>query len=239
MLTDGQGGAQGPGSISAGHGIGALKGAVAAAWPAIPRPHRDRVVSKAGDLLAALHGLDSGPLRGFPGPAGWAGFLAGQRATAVERQRKAGPPDPWLGQIEGFLASVPLTPGRALLHTEVTRGHLLVDPRLLGRLLAGYGRGFDPRELLAYTLLHRHSNLPECFGEFPAPPEPTLDSLALTWFGTASAGGEVRSGAVQPGRRARTRSRPPTCPDVLGRPRPHGGGLPRRAGVPAPGPMGE
>jgi hygromycin-B 7''-O-kinase len=106
-----------------------------------------------------------------------------------------------------------------LLHTEVTRGHLLVnpgtwtlsglldfetavagdrgyelggaglavpggDPRLLGRMLAGYGRGFDPRELLAYTLLHRHSNLSECLREFPAPPEPTLDSLALTWFGT-------------------------------------------------------
>ena len=59
------------------------------------------------------------------------------------------------------------------------------DPRLLGRILAAYGRSFDPRELLAYTLLHVHSNLPECLSEFPAPPEPTLDSLALTWFGTA------------------------------------------------------
>src|SRR5207244_4180572 len=27
------------------------------------------------------------------------------------------------------------------------------DPRLLGRILAAYGRSFDPRELLAYTLL--------------------------------------------------------------------------------------
>ena len=44
---------------------------------------------------------------------------------------------------------------------------------------------FDPRELLAYTLLHVHSNLPECLTELPAPPEPTLDSLAQTWFGTA------------------------------------------------------
>jgi hygromycin-B 7''-O-kinase len=63
----------------------------------------------------------------------------------------------------------------------VSRG----DPRLLGRILAAYGRSFDPRELLAYTLLHVHSNLPECLSELPAPPEPTLDSLALTWFGTA------------------------------------------------------
>jgi hygromycin-B 7''-O-kinase len=194
---------------------------LAAAWPAIPRPDLDRVVSEAGELLAALHGLDPGPLRGILGPADWAGFLAGQRARAVERQREMGLPDLWLSQIEGFLASVPLAVGRerVLLHTEVIREHLLVNPgtwtlsglldfetamtggrgyefaaaglsvpradsRLLGRLLAGYGRGFDPRELLAYTLLHRHSNLPECLREFPAPPEPTLDSLALTWFGT-------------------------------------------------------
>ena len=58
------------------------------------------------------------------------------------------------------------------------------DPRLLGRILAAYGRSFDPRELLAYTLLHVHSNLTACLSELPAPPEPTLDSLALTWFGT-------------------------------------------------------
>jgi hygromycin-B 7''-O-kinase len=31
---------------------------LAAAWPAIPRPHQDRVVSQAGEMLAALHGLD-------------------------------------------------------------------------------------------------------------------------------------------------------------------------------------
>ena len=130
-------------------------------------------------------------------------------------------PDLWLSQIEGFLESVPLMPGRerVLLHTEVIREHLVVtpglwtlsgpldfetamtgdrayefaaaglfisrgDPRLLGRILAAYGRSFDPRELLAYTLLHVHSNLPECLSELPAPPGPTLDSLALTWFGT-------------------------------------------------------
>lgn len=195
---------------------------LAAAWPAIPRPHQDRVVSQAGELLAALHGLDPEPLNPVLGPADWDGFLAGQRATALERQRQVNLPDPWLSQIEGFLESVPLAPGpeRVLLHTEVIREHLLVnpstwtlnglldfetamtgdrayefvaaglfvprgDPRLLARLLAAYGRSFDPRELLAYLLLHRHSNLPECLAQLPAPPEPTLDSLALTWFGTA------------------------------------------------------
>jgi hygromycin-B 7''-O-kinase len=31
---------------------------LAAAWPAIPRAQQDQVVSAAGELLAALHGLD-------------------------------------------------------------------------------------------------------------------------------------------------------------------------------------
>ena len=52
-------------------------------------------------------------------------------------------------------------------------------------ILTAYGRSFDPRELLVYTFLHVHSNLPECLSELAAPPEPTLDSLAQTWFGTA------------------------------------------------------
>ena len=195
---------------------------LAAAWPAIPRPHQDRLVGQAGEMLAALHGLDPEPLHPILGPTDWAGFLTGQRATALERQRQVKLPDPWLSQIEGFLESAPLIPGqeRVLLHTEVIREHLMVnpgtwtlsglldfetamtgdrayefaaaglfvsrgDPPLLGRILAAYGRSFDPRELLAYTLLHRHSNLPECLAQLPAPPEPTLDSLALAWFGTA------------------------------------------------------
>ncbi len=195
---------------------------LAAAWPAIPRRQQDQVASEAGEMLAALHALNPKPLHPVPEPADWAGFLAGQRARARERQHQVQLPDLWLSQIEGFLESVPLAPGRerVLLHTEVMREHLLVspgtwtlsglldfeqamtgdrayefvtvgllvarcDPRLFGRILAAYGRRFDPRELLAYTLLHAQSNLPEALKEFPAPPEPTLDSLALTWFGTA------------------------------------------------------
>jgi hygromycin-B 7''-O-kinase len=195
---------------------------LAAAWPAIPRPDQERVVSAVGETLAALHGLDPEPLHPILGPADWPRFLAGQRATAAQRQREVMLPDLWLSQIEGFLESAPLIPGRerVLLHTEVTREQLVVnpgtwtlsglldfetamtgdracefvpvglfvsggDPRLFGRILAAYGRGFDPRELLAYLLLHVHSNLPECLREFPAPPAPTLDSLALTWFAAA------------------------------------------------------
>jgi hygromycin-B 7''-O-kinase len=44
---------------------------LAAAWPAIPRPHQDRVASQAGEMLAAPHGLDPGPLHGILGPADW------------------------------------------------------------------------------------------------------------------------------------------------------------------------
>ena len=195
---------------------------LAAAWPAIPRPHQDQVASEVGEMLAALHGLDPEPLHAIVGPADWTDFLAGQRATALERQREVQLPDLWLSQIEYFLESVPLMPGRerVLLHTEVTPEQLVLnpgtwtlsglldfetamtgdrayefaavglfvsrgDPRLLDRILAAYGRSFDPLELLAFTLLHRHSNLPQCLSELRAPPEPTLDSLALTWFGTA------------------------------------------------------
>ena len=56
---------------------------------------------------------------------------------------------------------------------------------MFGRILSAYNRSFDPRELLAYTLLHVRSNLPECLRELPAPAGPTLECLAQTWFGTA------------------------------------------------------
>jgi hygromycin-B 7''-O-kinase len=142
-----------------------------------------------------LHALDPEPWHGITGPADWAGFLVGQRATAPQRQHELELPDLWLSQIEGFLESLPPGRERVLLHTEGTREHLMVnpgtwtlsglldferamtgdrayefvtaglfvsrgDPRLLGRILAAYGHSFDPRELLAYTLLHLHSNLP-------------------------------------------------------------------------------
>ncbi|MEV0123565.1 aminoglycoside 3'-phosphotransferase/choline kinase family protein [Streptomyces sp. NPDC050703] len=61
----------------------------------------------------------------------------------------------------------------------VTRG----EPGLLARFLRAYGETFPPRLLLAYALLHVYSNLPWYLRELPAPPEPTLDALAETWFG--------------------------------------------------------
>ena len=62
-----------------------------------------------------------------PGGLGW--LLAGQRATAAERQRSVELPNLWVRQIEGFLASVPVRSGQdRVLHTEVIREHLVVDP---------------------------------------------------------------------------------------------------------------
>ncbi|MEV6105388.1 aminoglycoside 3'-phosphotransferase/choline kinase family protein [Streptomyces sp. NPDC051940] len=63
----------------------------------------------------------------------------------------------------------------------VTRG----DARLMGRVQAAYGRCVDPREIMAYTLLHVYSDLPWYLQELGAPAEPALDALAASWFGTA------------------------------------------------------
>jgi hygromycin-B 7''-O-kinase len=103
---------------------------LARAWPQVPPGAQDRIADEAGGLLAALHALDPGPLAGLTGPENWATFVTGQRATAVERQRQVGLPDVWLEQIPDFLESVPRPrePDPALLHTEVMREHLVVDP---------------------------------------------------------------------------------------------------------------
>jgi len=103
---------------------------LAPAWPRVPAPDRDRLASEVGELLGALHAVDTQPLREMLGPPDWETFLAGQRATAVERQRACGLAAAWLEQIPEFLVSVPLDgpPDPAVLHTEVMREHLLIDP---------------------------------------------------------------------------------------------------------------
>ncbi|MEU8585726.1 aminoglycoside phosphotransferase family protein [Streptomyces sp. NPDC048664] len=60
------------------------------------------------------------------------------------------------------------------------------DPRLLRRFHEAYGRApHDPRQLLAYTLLHVYSDLPLYLQILPTPKEPRLDALADLWFGTS------------------------------------------------------
>ncbi|MET8625520.1 aminoglycoside phosphotransferase family protein [Kitasatospora sp. NPDC004669] len=58
------------------------------------------------------------------------------------------------------------------------------DPHLLGQLLGAYGRSFEPRLLMAYTLLHVYSDLPWYLRELK-PTARTLDDLAEEWFGVA------------------------------------------------------
>jgi hypothetical protein len=53
-----------------------------------------------------------------------------------------------------------------LLHTEVMRKH----------------DGGLQRRLLAYALLHRHSNLPKYLQNLPAPPAQTPGALAGRWW---------------------------------------------------------
>ncbi|MDA1358641.1 aminoglycoside 3'-phosphotransferase/choline kinase family protein [Glycomyces luteolus] len=104
---------------------------LATAWPQIPGAARDRLAETLGQMLATMHDLDIVGLDASIGPTDWHAFVAEQRATAVERQRARGLPEAWLEQIPDFLAAQPLRDGdeHALLHTEVMREHLLIDPR--------------------------------------------------------------------------------------------------------------
>ncbi|MEV5976000.1 aminoglycoside 3'-phosphotransferase/choline kinase family protein [Streptomyces sp. NPDC052114] len=135
------------------------------------------------------HGLAEGWLEQIPG------FLDSAGPPAVQDHRPAllhtefmrqhlivDPDDAW--RLTGLFDFEPAMIGdRAYdfvgVGLFVTRG----EPGLLARFMKAYGRTYDPRRLLAYTLLHVYSKLPWYLSELPAPPEPTLDALAETWFG--------------------------------------------------------
>jgi hypothetical protein len=151
----------------------------------------EQVIRPAAEDLAGRLGLADAGLRRYPGGSRPVYAAGGCRVlklypvvSAPDSVTEARVPGTWT--LSGLLDfETAMTGDRACEFAAaglfLSRG----DPRLPGRILAAYGRSFDPRELLAHTLLHRHSNLPECLSQLPARPEPTLDSLALTWFGTA------------------------------------------------------
>ncbi|GHH51240.1 phosphotransferase family protein [Streptomyces candidus] len=101
------------------------------AWPRSAEADRQRIVTEAGEALAALHALDPAPLADTLGPGDWNAFLARQRSGAVERQRSRKLPEEWTARIPDFLGCVhlPADPPRVLLHTELMRQHLVVDPQ--------------------------------------------------------------------------------------------------------------
>ncbi|GAA2586351.1 phosphotransferase family protein [Streptomyces lienomycini] len=103
---------------------------LAGAWGRTARADRERLVAEVGETLAVLHSLDTDPLADVLGPGDWGAFLDRQAAGAVARQRAHGLPSAWLEQIPDFLDAVrpPRAPHPCLLHTEVMRQHVLVDP---------------------------------------------------------------------------------------------------------------
>ncbi|SFO96745.1 hygromycin-B 7''-O-kinase [Amycolatopsis arida] len=107
------------------------------AWPELSPADRTTLARQLGEALAALHAVRDPALAGLE-PRDWPAFVAAQRATAVERQRRAGLDAGWLAQITSFLDTVDLVPGPpALLHTEVMREHLLVTREPNGWRLSG------------------------------------------------------------------------------------------------------
>jgi hygromycin-B 7''-O-kinase len=107
-------------------------------WPQLTPAERLCLCRQVGDGLAALHALDSRPLADLP-PPHWADFVPAQCRSAVARQRERGLPEPWLEQIDPFLARWAGTSDaeQVLLHTEIMREHLLVEPDGSGWRLSG------------------------------------------------------------------------------------------------------
>ncbi|WP_030145276.1 aminoglycoside phosphotransferase family protein [Streptomyces violaceorubidus] len=104
--------------------------------------------------------------------------------TEVMRQHFLVDPDGW--RLTGLFDFEPaMTGDRAYDFVAVGLFVTGGDPDLLARLTKAYGRTFEPRVLLAYTLLHVYSDLPWYLRELGAPAEATLPALAEAWFGTA------------------------------------------------------
>lgn len=100
---------------------------LAQAWPKLDTGERRRLMRDVGAGLSALHAVAADAMPPFD----WPGFVAAQRVSCRERQLTKQLGAPWLDGVDEFLARhTPADDGRrALLHTEVMREHLLVEPR--------------------------------------------------------------------------------------------------------------
>lgn len=102
---------------------------LAEAWPTIEVQDRLQLVREVGEALAVLHAIPTDGVA--PLVVDWPGFMDAQRVSCRDRQRSRGLGAPWLDAVDDFLARwTPKDNGRrVLLHTEVMREHLLVEPR--------------------------------------------------------------------------------------------------------------
>lgn len=107
------------------------------AWPDIGAHDRRRLMQETGAAVAELHALSTEALA--PLAVDWPAFVDAQRASCRERQVSTGLDPFWVDGIDEFLARwTPRDDGRrALLHTEIMREHLLVEPADGGWRLSG------------------------------------------------------------------------------------------------------
>ncbi|WP_203788998.1 aminoglycoside phosphotransferase family protein [Paractinoplanes rishiriensis] len=100
---------------------------LAVAWRRINVLSRDRLADDLGRAVAALHRVPPPDLDDW-WPDGWDAFVAAQRAGCAGRQRALGLPEEWLAGLPAAL-DVDLGAGPpVLLHTELMRDHLYVEP---------------------------------------------------------------------------------------------------------------
>jgi len=193
-------------------------------WQTLTFDERRGLVRDVGTSLAELHALDTSELT--PLVVDWSSFVRQQCDSCVERQAAKGLAALWLDQVESFLErwSPPDDGRRVLLHTEVMREHVLVEPhhgvwrlsglvdfepamigapeyefasvgvfltcaepQLFRAVLDAYGAPLDdelPLRVMAYTLLHRYSNLRWYLERLPVADHSDLQSLARSWFAT-------------------------------------------------------
>ena len=99
------------------------------AWPDVPAPARTTLAAQVGELLTTLHRVRPPVMPGWYPDMAWPEFVVRQRAACEQSQRGLGLAPEWAGQIPGFLGSVTFPDEEpVLLHTEVMRQHLLVEP---------------------------------------------------------------------------------------------------------------
>lgn len=105
-------------------------------WPELSPAERRDLCTQLGEGLRELHALRGPTLD--PLRIDWPDFLAEQRRTAVERQRRRGLEERWCERIPAFLdRAFEPAPADSLLHTEIMRDHLLAERTPGGWRLSG------------------------------------------------------------------------------------------------------